>query len=258
MEIKDYEETFKQQYIDYHQIFEGFPEKDIEDIASEIDNIKKKLKEGDEDSKEDFNIDFDKIKNEDFEEIKDEISATKEKASCVENLKEMLEKGEITKEQYDERMKTKAYLGYADDSFIKILKNLHDNSENYSEFDMYEGTFKDLADAKSRDINENIKKIGKIISKNTSNSKEDDPKINLNEQKEEMKIDDFCFNPTFAVLKMKDKISNIDESKLSQNRIDMKYKILINLEKLNNMKIIEPHMLAKVYKHHRYDPPKFD
>ena len=140
----------------------------------------------------------------------------------------------------------------------RAFEQLGKFSENYSDFDMYQGTKKSVEDVLERDLKENLKPIGKIIDSSVRLEHAEEPDVDVEKEKADLEIEEFAKNPTFTVKEMKAKIRAMDDKSLSAEGRDLKYLILINLEKLNKTRILEPHFLAKVYKHHRYDPPKFN
>ena len=65
------------------------------------------------------------------------------------------------------------------------------------------------------------------------------------------------YSPIASLITIREKVESIDDKSLDLQNKARKYDILDLIEKLENTKVDEPHMLLKVYLHHRYEPPVF-
>ena len=134
----------------------------------------------------------------------------------------------------------------------KILDQIGQESDLFSDFDMYKGV---MGDGKPEDL----KFVERIVNEAVKEgNKVDDEELEYEEDKDKViDLDRYVFTPTFAVMETKMRVEAILEKDLDLEAKESKYLILQNLDKLLNVRIEEAHMLVKVYKYHRYDPPVF-
>jgi len=134
----------------------------------------------------------------------------------------------------------------------KVIDGIGQDSDLFSDFDMYkgiqgEGKPEDLKFVE-RIVNEAVKEGNKV----------DEEELEYEEDKDKvLDLEQYVFTPTYAVLGMKIRVEEIPEDGLDSEAKDSRYMILQNLDKLMNIRVEEAHMLVKVYKYHRYDPPVF-
>lgn len=78
------------------------------------------------------------------------------------------------------------------------------------------------------------------------------PGVEFNQEKEGV------YNPAISLETFKQKTLSIDDQDLNLQSRWKKAEILRLIDKLNSIPVQEPHMLLKIFNHHRYDPPVFN
>lgn len=136
----------------------------------------------------------------------------------------------------------------------KIISNLEQETDFNSDFDMYKGVRKDK---KEEDLSFIDKVVNETVKEENENKEHEEELEFVDDRDKFVDVEMFTFNPTYAAMEIKQRVNNIDEELLSQEGLEKKYLILELLENLMKNPIYEPHLLVKVYKYHRYDPPVF-
>lgn len=131
--------------------------------------------------------------------------------------------------------------------------NLGGESEPATDFDMYTGkqgsseqnmkSLEDVMNELVRDVND---------SKDLFQKQGDFDEIDLEEA---ANVEEF--SPVFSLVDLKKKIEAISDKDLNLQPKLKRGDILRLIEKLNHCKIDEPHMMIKIWKHHRYGPAVF-
>ncbi|OMJ72619.1 hypothetical protein SteCoe_28894 [Stentor coeruleus] len=168
----------------------------------------------------------------------------------------------VEKEEFKEQLEKEQFKEQLEKDDISIMSDEVMNfspgteSEPATDFDMYSGKKVEIVnDEPSLRSLENV--MDDLI-KNLNDSKElfqiqgdfDD-----NDLEDATNIDEF--SPVFSIMGLKKKIENIDGEKLDPQTKSKKNEVLRIIDNLNHCKIDEPHMMIKVWKHHRYGPAVF-
>lgn len=136
----------------------------------------------------------------------------------------------------------------------KIMSNLEQETDFNSDFDMYKGVRKEK---KEEDLKFIDKVVSEAVKEENESNKHPEELDYIQDRDKYVNVEWFAYSPTYAAMEMKQRVSNIDEEVLDEKGVENKYVILELLENLMNNPVHEPHLLVKVYKYHRYDPPVF-
>ena len=128
------------------------------------------------------------------------------------------------------------------------------DTEPATDFDMYKGEVTEAPIKNEKLIDNVIDELLKEMNKSEELFKSKET-ISSADIYEKAKQEDY--SPIASLITIREKVESIDDKSLDLQNKARKYDILDLIEKLENTKVDEPHMLLKVYLHHRYEPPVF-
>jgi hypothetical protein len=131
--------------------------------------------------------------------------------------------------------------------------NIGGDSEPATDFDMYSGK-QGFSEPNLKSLEDVMNEL--VFSVNDSRDmfqKQGD--FDDRDLEEAANIDEF--SPLFSLMNLKKKIEAIPDKELDLQSKQKKGDVLNLIDRLNHCKIDEPHMMIKVWKHHRYGPAVF-
>ena len=140
------------------------------------------------------------------------------------------------------------------DSEAEFVLKFKSEEENASDFDMYKGEKEQTPEVNSKIIDNFMSEVLQEInsSREYFQSQESLSLEDIERQSETKE-----YSPITALNSLKDRVEALQEKDLDLQTKWKQGEILKYIEHLNNTKIDEPHMLLKVFNHHRYDIPVF-
>lgn len=158
----------------------------------------------------------------------------------------------LSDEEVADEMKEKELGGNTENQEDGYKEEFELTDEAVSDFDMYKGAAERTREENSKAIDDMMTEILHDInhSKEYFESQENIVKEHVEDSASEL-------SPVAALTKLKEKVESLQDRDLDLQSRWKQEEILKLIDQLNRTLIEEPHMLLRVYKYHRYEPPVF-